>query len=236
MNILNLGKEIFLGIVDLIYPRTCAACAKETPVDNGIFCIQCLASLSFSESHLFVENEFTNQFIGRVPIKFGAAMLYLVPGGLTQHLIHEIKYKDRKDFALEIGEWYGTKLLTCPFLPAFDKIIPVPLHPKRLHQRGYNQSGYFGLGLSHSMGIKLDQTSLTRKVHTDSQTRKSRLNRLDNMMNAFSVKKPFQIRGKKILLIDDVLTTGATLEACANQLLEYGAAEISMVTIAMGRI
>jgi ComF family protein len=229
-------QSLGTGLLDLLYPLTCAACIRREPVDGGIFCVDCLASLSFTETHLFKDNQFEQHFWGRIDIQRGMSMLYLIPGGITQKILYQIKYRDRKEFAEEIGRWYGQKVLESKKIEPFDLIIPVPLHWKKEKMRGYNQSTYFAKGLSQAFGVPFDSKNLKRIKITETQTYKSRIERMDNMTHAFKIENLEIFHNKHILLVDDVLTTGATLEACALQLLKCENVRVSMMTIAMGRL
>ena len=147
--------------------------------------------------------------------------------------MHQIKYHRKKELAFELGKWYGEILRRACTFSEPELIIPVPLHPKRLHQRGFNQSAWFARGLSASLGIPTLPKAMRRLHHTSSQTSKSRLERFQNVEHAFQVQSTSVIQGKHILLVDDVLTTGATLEACAIKLLECPDTRLSMATLAI---
>lgn len=229
-------QSLFNDVVDLVYPRTCAACFDDKPVQNGIFCVSCLSELPETNYHLIEGNPFETHFWGRIPIQAGAAFLFFVPDGRTQTLLHNIKYRSRSDFARTIGEFYGSRLNHAPRFQGIDMIIPVPLHWKKEHKRGFNQSAEFGKGLAESMSVTFMKNGLTRSRFTETQTKKSRSERVSNLKDAFVVTDPDKIMGKHILLVDDVLTTGATLESCAMALLLAEGVKVSMATIACGRL
>lgn len=223
-------------LIDLVYPKTCAACITSRPVKGGIFCMDCLSELPETNFHPIAGNPFEMHFWGRVRIEAGAAFLFFVPDGRTQTLLHNIKYRHRSDFARVIGEFYGSKLIRCPRFEDIDVIIPVPLHWRKERQRGFNQSTEFGRGLASVMSVPCLPKGLIRTRYTSTQTKKSRAERIANLKAAFEVRDSEVLRGKHILLVDDVLTTGATLEACALVLTEIEGVRISMATIACGRI
>ncbi|MDX1407972.1 MAG: ComF family protein [Saprospiraceae bacterium] len=226
----------FSDLFDLIYPRICPACSRSRSVRNGLFCIDCLAVLPETGYHLVQDNPFERHFWGRIPLQAGAAYLFFIPGGRTQGLLHAIKYQGQRHVAEEIGRTYGRQLAACSRFQNLDAIVPVPLHWRRQHRRGFNQSAAFARGLGDALDVPVVVKALQRTRQTATQTRKSRLERIDNMQAAFVLKQTGSIAGRHVLLVDDVLTTGATLEACAQVLLALSGTKVSMVTIACGRI
>jgi len=160
-------------------------------------------------------------------------MLYFSKGGSTQHLLHQIKYQGQKQLAFALGDWYGQELKQAAGFSTVDLIVPVPLHPRKYRKRGFNQSLWLGNGLSRAMEKPCTEDILKRTQYTQTQTRKSRLERLANVSNAFEVRDPERIAGKHVLLVDDVLTTGATLEACGLKILEVEGTRLSMATLAI---
>lgn len=233
---MKLIRTIAEELVDLVYPQICAACDQGKPAKNSIFCVACLVGLPSTNYHLMEDNPFERQFWGRVRIRACGSLYYFIPEGRTQKLLHNIKYRKRSDYAIKLGEVYGKQLAKAERFKQISAIIPVPLHWKKLRKRGFNQSTSFAQGLAQSMGAKVDQKTLSRTRSTPTQTRKSRDERVLNMADAFGIMQGNELRGKHVLLVDDVLTTGATLEACALKLLEIPGLTISLATIACGRI
>jgi ComF family protein len=228
-------KFSMLGVkplLDLLYPRLCFACNQNTPPDKTFICISCQYKLPETDFHKEKENPFTERFWGRIPLFSGAALYHFVKGGRAQHLIHHFKYRGKKEIGIRIGELYGNYLKDSPLFNCAEVIVPVPLHPKKKHQRGFNQSEMFARGLAKSMAIPY-VNALSRVIQTDTQTQKSRMDRFDNVVEAFRINNHQDIRGKHILLVDDVITTGATLEACSSKLLSIAGTTISMATIAI---
>lgn len=223
-------------MMDLIYPPLCASCGLLRPLDEHIFCLDCLHELPETQYHRVAENPFTAHFKGRVPIVAGASFLFFSHGGGTQRLLHQIKYNNRADLISTIGRWYGRQLSKAPLFDDIDAIIPVPLHWKKFRKRGYNQSAVFGEGLGETMQVPCYMTALKRVTHDQSLTGMRRLERVNTIASSYQLAKPGMVRDKHVLLVDDVLTTGATLEACAMLLAEAPVASIRMVTIACGEL
>ncbi len=216
----------------LLYPHLCLACGKNAPPHNKDICTECEATLPLSHFHKEKENPFTEKFWGRVDLQTGTSMYLFTKQSRVAHLIHNFKYKGKKEIGISLGRRYGYTLKRESHFEGIDCIVPVPLHWRKQRMRGFNQSEMFGNGLSESLGVPCIKNGLERLNFTDSQTKKSRLERLKNIDGVFSVKKPKLLEGKHILLVDDVLTTGATLEVCALELLKVKGTKVSMATIA----
>ena len=229
-------RDYLEAVLDLFYPRICAACDAAVPVRKGIFCLDCLAKLPETGFHKVADNPFEEHFWGRIQIEAGTSYLFYIPGGSTEHLLHNIKYNGKKHYAETIGHYFGKQLLDAKRFENLDMIVPIPLHPKKRHKRGFNQSAEFAQGLSHALNIPTSDRWVERVKMTETQTKKSREERVDNIKNAFQVRRPDKFRGKHVLLVDDVMTTGATLEACGEKILEIEGTKLSLATIAMGRL
>ena len=159
-------------------------------------------------------------------------MLYFKKAGRVQNIVHHLKYHHGTDLGIFLGRIMGARLLNNPHYTSADWLVPVPLHKKRLKKRGYNQSYALCLGIADALRIPVSTNNLIRAENTASQTKKSRYTRYENMRSVFQVAEPDQFTGKNVLLVDDVITTGATLEACGNALLKAGAANISIAALA----
>lgn len=228
--------QFLSDFISLFYPQLCLSCEQGLPSIKGIMCPTCDYHLDQTDMHLERENEFTDRFWGRVKIHTGAAMYRFVKGGRAQQLIHKLKYKGKRQIGRRLGQAYGVALSDSPYFDQIDGIVPVPLHPRKLQSRGYNQSLAWAKGLSMTMGVKVMDDILLKEIWTSTQTTKSRLERFDNVKASFRLKNSDRVKGKHILLVDDVLTTGATLEACAHQLLEIEGVKVSFATIAIGSL
>lgn len=220
-------------LISLFYPRLCLACSRHLPPKQQMICVHCRYKLPKTNFHLQRENPFTERFWGRLDLTSGAALYHFTRGGLTQQLIHKLKYQGQWEVGYQLGELYGNILKKSPFFEGIDVIVPVPLHPKKEHQRGYNQSDSFAKGIAEALRRPWMKNALKRSAYTDSQTTKSRLERLKNVLNVFSVHRSGVLEDKHVLLVDDVLTTGATLEACGIRILEVPGTKLSMATIAI---
>ncbi|MCX6287845.1 MAG: ComF family protein [Bacteroidetes bacterium] len=175
-------------------------------------------------------------FWGRADILSATSYLLFNKGSKVQSMIHALKYKGRKDIGIFLGEEFGKILKECPPFSTSEIIIPVPLHRKKYLKRGYNQSEQIAIGLSSSMGIPYTVQCLLRKNETETQTHKSRFLRWKNVNDIFYIKDPDKITGTKILLVDDVITTGATLESCISKLSLIPTVSISVATIAYAKL
>ncbi len=222
--------------MDLVYPPLCTSCGLQRPLDHHIFCLDCLNELPETGFHLHAENPFTAHFKGRIDLRAGSAFLYFSRGGGTQRLLHQIKYNNQPDLITTIGRWYGRQLLQSPAWHDVEAIIPVPLHWKKQRKRGYNQSAVFGEGIAEVMGITCQKNALSRVTHDKSLTGMKRLERVETIGSSFVLAHPDLVRDKHILLVDDVLTTGATLESCALALIGAPVASIRIATIATGEL
>jgi len=216
--------------INLIYPEICYSCNSPLLKGEKLICVKCKINLPFTNFHLEKENPITQKFIGRVKINHAFSFLHFVKKGKVQKLLHQLKYKGKEDIGLLLGKWYGNILLESG-LNSFDIIAPVPMHKNKLKLRGYNQVDSFCRGLSESLYIPWEPNLLLKINNTDSQTKKGRFDRWKNVATVFVFNNSFDIENKKILLTDDVVTTGATIEACANLLVERKA-EVSIATIA----
>lgn len=220
--------------LDLIFPRNCLQCGSSLFDFEPCLCTVCQGMLPVANFHLRpFDNELSSKIRGLAEVNRVMAFLRFSKKGKSQKLLHQLKYRNKPEIGEELGRLYGLSLAQLGFQEEWDVIVPVPLHPLKQKRRGYNQSEKFGIGLSKSLDIKLENI-LERKKFTETQTKKSRLQRLDNVEEVFDLKVNEKVNGLRILLVDDVITTGATLCACANVLLANGAKTVDLATIAAG--
>jgi ComF family protein len=189
--------------------------------------------MPLTNHHLNRENEAFKKFYGRIPVEYASALLYFHKRGIVQELIHNLKYKGQEEIGSVLGAWYAEDLKNLTILQSVDEIVPVPLHKRKLKERGYNQVANFGLVLSENLNIPFNGSLLIRNIYSKTQSRKSFLNRSDGIDAIFDTSFTEKDHNKHFLLIDDVITTGSTLEACSHALLKIPGAKISIVCMAM---
>ncbi len=222
----------FDNFVNLFYPRLCNACGRPLFRNEEVICTRCLFRLPQTNFHLHKENPVARIFWGRVPLYSATSFLFFNKGGRVQHLIHRLKYKNQPQIGIYLGKQLGFQLMDSPLFRDVNVIIPVPLHPKKKRIRGYNQSNLIARGLEQSMTAVVQTDNLVRTVHTSSQTKKSRYSRWENVKGIFVIRNPGKLTGKHLLLVDDVITTGATLEACSETLLQIHNVKLSVASLA----
>ncbi len=218
--------------LSLIFPKVCYACGKSLFKQEDCICTHCLYHLPKTNFHLYADNPVIKLFWGRTNIHSASSLYSFSKGSKVQHLIHQLKYRGKKEIGISLGKHYGNELKRAPLFSSANVVIPVPLHSRKLKKRGYNQSETFAQGISESMKAELPAGVLIRTISSETQTRKSRFARWKNVEEIFKISFPEKIMGKHILLVDDVVTTGSTLEACANKILEIPDTKVSVATIA----
>ena len=222
------------NLLNLFFPNLCKICKRPLVEGEEQICLKCLCDLPHTGYHQQANNPVEQLFIGKNRIEYATAYLRYEKGGKVQSLIHSLKYHDNKELGYLLGRQIARELQAdhSPICTV-DLLIPVPLHPRKKRQRGYNQSEWIARGLNTLLKLPIDTTSLRRTKETETQTHKQTYDRWLNMQNIFSVVDREVLAGKHILLIDDVITTGSTIGACAEALLTIPGVRVSVLAIAM---
>lgn len=232
---MKLLKSYLEDLLGLLFPDLCCGCGTHLYLNETQLCTICLYRLPYTDHHLHAENRAARQLWGRLPCNAVMSLLYFNKGSRVQNIIHNLKYKGRKDLGIRMGKMLAEKLLMNTSFSDIDLIVPVPLHSSRALSRGYNQSMCIAEGIATVLQIPINQSSLVRNKRSATQTKKRRYSRFENMQEVFSIKNRKDIQGKHILLVDDVMTTGATLEACGLTLLTANIGKLSIATIAFAK-
>lgn len=203
----------------LFFPPVCAACGRRLTDEDDFLCNYCRWEIPLTRFWEKAENQVAGIFHGHLPLVSASAFYFFISGSGFRDLIHDFKYRDNWLLARKMGEWYGAELAASPLYTDIDLVIPVPLHIRKKIKRGYNQSEYIAEGISKATGIPLDVSSIRRSTHNISQTRRTKSERWQNVEGIFSVRRPDALRGKHLLLVDDVLTTGATMISLGETIL-----------------
>ncbi len=216
----------------LLFPQLCQACGDNLISGEDLICTDCIYNLPYTNFHQLPDNVVARQFWGRLNLEAAYAMLYFIKGGKVQQLMHAFKYDNVPQIGNKLGAIAGEQLKQHKVFKNADAIIPVPLHKTRQRKRGYNQSAFFAEGIAAALNRPVLCDNLVRTKATVTQTHKSRFERAVNMQGVFTLAHPEQLISKHILLVDDIITTGATLEACAAALLTVPGLQLSIATIA----
>lgn len=221
--------------MDLIFPTLCQICF-ENPVQkktDNYFCVSCHFALPYTDHFENKDNLLMSHFYGRLRLEYGASLLYFSEGGLVQKLLHNLKYRGIRDVGHQVGAVGGIKIYQSKIFQDVDCMVPVPIHISKIKKRGYNQAEVIAEGIYEETNIPILKNAVMKPSASSSQTNKSRTDRLDNVENAFKVSKPELISGKNILMIDDVVTTGATIESLGHELLKNGANKLYLFSAAL---
>lgn len=220
-------------LINLFFPKVCAGCHSLLMTNEIVLCTNCRHEMPLTQYYLDSNNEAVKKFYGKIEIQHASAFLYFNKKGMVQELIHNLKYKGNEEIGTVLGNWYVEDLKNIQLKTPFSAVIPVPLHQKKFRERGYNQVTTFGNALAKGLNIGYDDSILFRKKYSKTQSKKNLLGRSEGIENVFDVNYSEENRNKHFLLVDDVLTTGATLEACSRALLKIPGVKISIVCMAM---
>jgi len=225
------SNTLFRQFLHLFFPSICVSCGNKLLAQENAVCLKCLYKLPKTNNFKEPDNALEELMAGRIPFERIAAFYLFSKKGTLTPLIHHLKYRHRSDIGLLLGRMYGEELLGSDFLQPIDMLVPVPLHRKKLKKRGYNQAEIIAKGFSEATAIPLSTNNLIRSIHNPTQTKFDKTRRWDNVKDIFSVKHPEAFEKKHILLVDDVITTGSTLEACGVALQECSDVRISIIAI-----
>lgn len=216
---------------NLFFPHVCVVCGKKLLAAETGMCLGCIHKLPRTNNFRQSDNAAEMLMAGRFPFERIASFCIYSKSGIMRPLIHHLKYRGRKDIGVLLGRLYGSDLTDSSFLETISCIVPVPLHPKKLKQRGYNQAEMIARGISETTSIPLSTGNLVRVVHNPTQTKRTKTQRWENVKNIFDVKNVDSFAHKHVLLVDDIITTGSTLEACGIALQKCNGIKISIVTL-----
>lgn len=218
------------SFLHLLFPHICSGCGSDLLSKDSFLCLHCIQALPETGFAKHASNPIEKKFWGRLPVQFAMAQYYFSRESLVQHLIHELKYGGNRELGRQLGRMMG-QTLTDSSRFTVDALIPLPLFPSRERKRGYNQAMILCEGISETFGIPILKDAICRSQHTETQTRKGRVERWQNMEGKFILTDPATVAGKHILLVDDVITTGATLEACGMELLKNNQTQLSLAAL-----
>jgi ComF family protein len=223
-------KEIKDSFLHMLFPHVCIGCGSDILNEETLLCMRCFDAMPETNFELHPDNPVEKTFAGRLPLVGGTAQFYFTKESLMQHLMHQFKYKSNKELGFQLGKIMGDQIQKSLRFEV-DALIPLPLFPAKEKRRGYNQATILCDGMAEAMNIPVLDKVIIRPQHTKTQTKKGRIERWKNMEGKFTLSNPEAIRNKHLLLVDDVVTTGATLEACGNELLKADGVRLSVATL-----
>lgn len=233
---MNSVKNTIRSFSHLFFPHTCAGCGNDLIAEEQLLCLQCINHLPFTGFESHAENPLEKNFWGRISISEAMSLLYFTKESMMQNLLHQFKYNGKKEIGFYFGRMIGKAIRESKRFNDIDVLIPLPLFASKEKRRGYNQSTILCEGMAEMMQLPVFKTSVIRTTATETQTHKDRIERWQNIKGKFELKEPQSLHNKHILLVDDVVTTGATLEACAAELLKAGNTKVSLATLALALI
>lgn len=226
------AKSAFSDLLHVFFPHNCSGCGSDVVQDGQLICLHCLSQLPSTNFFDQPGNPVEETFYGRLPVRNAASAFFFTKESLIQHLIFQLKYRGNKDIGIYLGKMLGRLLLKSERFNDLDALIPLPLNPRREKKRGYNQATQICRGIAEVFDRPVIENVVIRKIYTETQTHKGRISRWENMDGVFAFKEPWQLQGKHLLLVDDIVTTGATIEACGAEILKIPSTTLSVATLA----
>lgn len=223
-------KEIKDSVLHLLFPHICTGCGSDILHEESVLCMRCIDAMPETNFELHPNNPVEKTFWGRLPLAGATAQFYFTKESLMQHLMHQFKYKGNKELGMQLGKIMGEQIKKSARFEA-DVLVPLPLFAAKEKRRGYNQAAILCEGMAEAMNLPVLDKIISRPQHTETQTKKGRIERWKNMEGKFILSDADAIKNKHLLLVDDVVTTGATLEACGNELLKAENVRLSVATL-----
>jgi ComF family protein len=228
---MSLFTEVKDSLLHLVFPHVCEGCGSDLLEQQHMICLRCLSSLPQTNYHLHPNNPIEKMFWGRIPLVMASSQFYFTRGSVIQQLMHQLKYRGNKELGIYLGSMMGHAFISTNRFSSFDGLIPLPLYSLKEKKRGYNQATVLCEGISKVTGWPVYKNIVGRTDHTESQTKKGRVERWANMEGRFILLDETKLKDRKVLLVDDVITTGATLEACGRALLQVPGLQLSIATL-----
>ena len=232
---MNLHSTILSPLVHFFYPHYCIGCGSDIIEKENFLCLECINDLPHTGFAAHADNPVEKIFWGRIPVTSCMSEFYFSKDSIIQNLIHEFKYKGNKNLGLYLGKIIGKTMFRSNRFSDIDFLIPLPLFIEKEFKRGFNQSSILCSGIKEIMNIPVITKNVVRIIHTETQTKKGRIQRWENVEKSFSVIDPAMLKGKHILLVDDVITTGATIEACGREILKIEGVRLSIASLAISK-
>lgn len=223
---------MFELLLNLFYPKVCMGCSEFVFQQENILCVKCRHNIPQTNHINLPDNEFLKLFFGRIAVDNAVSLVYFHKKGITQELLHQLKYKNHPEIGTYFGNWLGDLLVNNENFQKIDYVIPVPIHPKKLFSRGYNQVENFAKAVAEKIHAQYDDELLIRTKYSKTQVFKNRINRSEVIDNVFQINEHHKIDGGNILLVDDLVTTGSTLESCGKLITALPNTKLSLATIA----
>ena len=223
-------KEIKDAVLHLLFPHVCSGCGNDIVSQESMLCMRCIDAMPETNFELHANNPVEKTFWGRLQLNGATAQYYFTKESLMQHLMHQFKYKGNKELGLQLGRLMGEQIKRSGRFEV-DALIPLPLFPAKEKRRGYNQATILCQGMAESMKVPIVDKAIIRPQFTETQTKKGRIERWKNMEGKFVLASPEAIKNKHLMLVDDVVTPGATLEACGIELLKAVNVKLSVATL-----